>query len=414
MNEHWYIETRMTRHLHPLFSTLRRNPAGAILVALQIAVTLAVLVNAAALVTRSVAKMRRPTDLNTRDTFVISVGRVTKDFNVARGVSEDLAYLHSLPGVVAATVTQGIPMTLDGFTLPLMLNTKGTGPSLPAAILPVDESGVRALGVRLVAGRNFRSDEITTESSGNPFEGVSEVIVTQTVARTLFPHGHALQKTVYLWNKAPVTIVGVVHDFMGPQLALSPYASILIPEIVTQFGGYDLLVRTRPGARDAVLRAAKAHIGAAHQNAVIIRTMTLAAAKRAMNLGQRNLVVFLTVISTIMLIFCCFGVFGLCTFNVGSRTKQIGIRRALGARRRDIVAQFLTENVLILAVGMLLGSLLALAIGQWLSDHEGVARLNPGYLLAGILVLGLVAQFAAWQPARRAARVPPSVATRTV
>ncbi len=72
------------------------------------------------------------------------------------------------------------------------------------------------------------------------------------------------------------------------------------------------------------------------------------------------------------------------------------------------------ENALILGAGMLLGSLLALAIGQWLTDHEGVARLNPWYLLIGILVLGLVAQFAAWQPARRAARVPPSVATRTV
>ncbi len=404
----------MKLHLHPLFSTLRRNPAGAILVALQIAVTLAVLVNAAALVTRSVAKMRRPTDLNTRDTFVISVGRVTKDFNVTRGSSEDLAYLRTLPEVAAATVTQGIPMTFDGFTLPLTLNTKGAGPSLPAAILPVDESGLRALGVRLVAGRNFRADEIATESSGNPFEGISDVIVTQTVARTLFPHGNALQKTVYLWNKAPLTIIGITHDFMGPQVALSPYASILIPEIVTQFGGYDLLVRTKPGARDAVLRAAKAHIGASHQNAVIIGTTTLAAARREMNLGQRNLVVFLTVISTIMLIFCCFGVFGLCTFNVGSRTKQIGIRRAVGARRRDIVTHFLAENALILAAGLLLGSVLALAIGQWLSDHEGVARLDPWYLLIGILVLGLVAQFAAWQPARRAARVPPSVATRTV
>ena len=414
MNEHLQSELRMTLHLHPLLSTLRRNPAGAILVALQIAVTLAVLVNAAALVTRSVAKMRRPTDLNTRDTFVISVGRVTKDFNVTRGSSEDLAYLRSLPEVAAATVTQGIPMTFDGFTLPLTLNTKGAGPSLPAAILPVDESGLRALGVRLVAGRNFRADEIATESSGNPFEGISDVIVTQTVARTLFPHGNALQKTVYLWNKAPLTIIGITHDFMGPQVALSPYASILIPEIVTQFGGYDLLVRTKPGARDAVLRAAKAHIGASHQNAVIIGTTTLAAARREMNLGQRNLVVFLTVISTIMLIFCCFGVFGLCTFNVGSRTKQIGIRRAVGARRRDIITHFLAENALILAAGLLLGSVLALAIGQWLSDHEGVARLNPEYLLAGILVLGLVAQLAAWQPARKAALVSPSVATRTV
>lgn len=404
----------MRVHLHPLLSALRRNPTGAVLVALQIAITFAVLVNAAAMVGRAIRKIEQPSGLDTRDTFVIALEGLSRQFNVARAASADLAYLRGLPGVTAATVTQGIPMTYDGFTLPLGRSSDGHGRTVAAALLPVDQSGLSALGARLIAGRNFRADEVTAESSASPFLGLTEVIVTQSLAHALFPHGHALRGTVYLDGKGPLTIIGITRNFMGPQLARSPYYTVLLPKIITQFGGYNLLVRAKAGKRNRVLSVIKQHIGAAHQNAYIIDTTTLSKAKRLLYSGLRNMVVFLTVLTTIMLIFCCVGVFGLSTFNVGSRTKQIGIRRALGARSRDIVAYFMSENALILIAGMALGSVLALAVGQWLSNHEATPRLDPWYLLAGILVLGLVAQLAAWQPARRAARVPPSVATRTV
>jgi putative ABC transport system permease protein len=115
-----------------------------------------------------------------------------------------------------------------------------------------------------------------------------------------------------------------------------------------------------------------------------------------------------------MLAVCCLGVFGLTAFNVSSRTKQIGVRRAIGARRRDIVVHFMMESALVLAAGVALGSVLALAVGQWLSDHYAEPRLDLAYVLAGMVTLWIVGELAAWQPARRAAGVPPSVATRTV
>ena len=78
------------------------------------------------------------------------------------------------------------------------------------------------------------------------------------------------------------------------------------------------------------------------------------------------------------------------------------------------MALFLEENAVAVSAGAILGCLLALGIGQWLTDHDGVARLDPWYLLIGVAVLALASQLAAWQPARRAARIAPSVATRTV
>ena len=404
----------MRTRLHPLLAALQRNPTGAILVTLQVAITLAVLVNAAAMVGRAITRMARPSGLDTSDTFVMVIGGITKQFNVARAVSTDLAYLRILPDVTAATVMTGVPLTSDGFQEPLGRRSDGHGTTVAADLLPVDEQGLRALDVPLVAGRNFRTDEVAPQSSGHPFHDISSIIVTQSVARSLFPRGHALGGTVYINGGQPLTIIGITRDFMGPHLSGSAYNTVLLPTIVTQFGFYDLLVRTRPGTLESVLHRAKRHIGAAHANGLIVYTPTLAGALRRLHAGQRNLVVFLAVITSIMLTFCCFGIFGLNTFNVGSRTKQIGIRRAIGARKGDIVAHFMLENAIVLAAGLLLGGLLSLAIGQWLTRHDGMPRLDPAYLLAGMAVLGLLAQLAAWQPARRAARVPPSVATRTV
>jgi putative ABC transport system permease protein len=108
------------------------------------------------------------------------------------------------------------------------------------------------------------------------------------------------------------------------------------------------------------------------------------------------------------------GVFGLATFNVGTRTKQIGTRRAVGARRTDIVSYFLVENWLISTVGIVLGCGLALWSGYWLAKTYQLPRLDLYYLIGGIPILWILGLLAAWQPARRASTVSPAVATRTV
>ena len=107
------------------------------------------------------------------------------------------------------------------------------------------------------------------------------------------------------------------------------------------------------------------------------------------------------------------GIFGLATFNVSTRTKQIGTRRAVGARRSDIVRYFLVENWMITTGGIVLGCVMALAVGYWLSSEYHLPRVDLYYLVAGVLVLWGIGTLAAWQPARRAAKVSPALATRT-
>jgi putative ABC transport system permease protein len=174
------------------------------------------------------------------------------------------------------------------------------------------------------------------------------------------------------------------------------------------------MVRTVPGQRDALMRIVESQLAASNPERVINYVRPLSYFKNLSYLGDSAMEIYLLTVTGLVIAVTCLGVFALATFNVSTRTRQIGTRRAVGARRRDIVSYFLVENGLITSAGVLGGCALALATGYWLSLHYALPRLNLYYLLGGVLVLWGIGQLAAWQPARRAAAVPPSVATRTV
>jgi putative ABC transport system permease protein len=108
------------------------------------------------------------------------------------------------------------------------------------------------------------------------------------------------------------------------------------------------------------------------------------------------------------------GIVGLASFWVAQRTKQIGVRRALGATRADILRYFQAENFLIVTFGALLGVALAIGINLMLMKFFEVPRLPLWYLPVGVLALWILGQLAVLSPALRAASVPPVVATRSV
>src|SRR5690606_19364891 len=108
-----------------------------------------------------------------------------------------------------------------------------------------------------------------------------------------------------------------------------------------------------------------------------------------------------------------FGIVGLANFWVQQRNKQIGIRRALGATRRDILRYFQLENFMLATIGIVLGMGLAYGLNQVLMERYELARLPLLYLPVGAVVLWALGQAAVYWPARRAASVPPAVATRS-
>jgi putative ABC transport system permease protein len=123
--------------------------------------------------------------------------------------------------------------------------------------------------------------------------------------------------------------------------------------------------------------------------------------------------ILMGIISVVLLAITAAGIVGLTSFWVGQRRKQIGVRRALGATRGDILSYFLTENFLISLGGVLVGVVLAFGINLWMVTHFEMAQLSLVYVLVGVIVLIVLGQLATLAPARRASRVSPVEATRS-
>jgi len=122
----------------------------------------------------------------------------------------------------------------------------------------------------------------------------------------------------------------------------------------------------------------------------------------------------LVIVCVALLVVTALGIVGLASFWVAQRTKQIGVRRALGATRGQILRYFQAENFILATLGIVIGMLLAYAINQLLMGKYELPRLPAIYLPVGALVLWLLGQASVFGPARRAAAVPPAVATRSV
>jgi putative ABC transport system permease protein len=412
----------MALDLRPILSALLRSWTGPVLVAAQIAITLAVLINAIYIVKQRVDKVGRPTGMDVENIFVVHNVGINKRYEHEATIRADLAYLRGVPGVVAVTPMGYPPLTGRGDRIGIMIKYQDQANSVRTHYYEVDEQAVAALGIRIIAGRFFQANEVLpprrTDTSETP-PGTPVVVITQALADDLFPDGHALGKTVYDtfgFLTKPATIIGIIEHMHGSRVSWDKFDRILMaPRLpFPDEPAVNYIVRTQPGQRDTIMRVVDEHLQRTNPDRMIEWTRSLEDLKNESYIPDRNMGIFLVGVTVMLIAITCIGIYGLATFNVATRTKQIGTRRALGAQRLDIVRYFLVENWLITTMGVIIGSVLALAAGRWLSTNYGLPRLDLYYLAGGIPVLWLVGQFAAWVPARRAARVSPAVATRTV
>ena len=410
----------MNLHARPIVSAVLRNWTGPILVAAQIAITLAVLVNAVYIVKQRVDKMSRPTGIDVPNIFVVQSSGATARYNHEATIRADMAYLRTVPGVVAATSMDYPPLSDRGNRIGVWLKLNDQAHGVRSNYYEVDEHALDALGLHLIAGRFFNHDEVLpSRMPENPATPTHVVVITRALAQRMWNVDNAVGRTLYDsfgWFASPATVIGVVDRMQGSRLstdsaertALSP--RLPYPDELTA----DYLVRTEPGKREAVMRAVSAHLLTSNSDRLIQWVRPLEFFKNRSYLADRNMEIFLVGVVLVLMVITCIGVYGLATFNVRMRTKQIGIRRALGAQRADIVRYFLVENWIISTAGVVIGCALAIAAGLWLATHYGLPRLDLYYLAGGIPILMIVGLFAAWWPAWTASSVPPAVATRNI
>jgi putative ABC transport system permease protein len=209
-------------------------------------------------------------------------------------------------------------------------------------------------------------------------------------------------------------VVGVVDHLLNPDLEANGHGgwNMFIP--VTAVAGGMYVMRVDPALRDAVSRDLPAVLDRVDDQRIVTGNEVYARTVADYFHDDRALIWLLLSVVGCLLALTALGVVGLSSFWVQQRTRQIGIRRAIGATRGDILRYFQAENFLIVSLGIAIGSLGAVGLNLWLMKRYELSHMPPAWLGAGALVLWALGQLAALGPALRAAAVPPVVATRSV
>lgn len=400
--------------IRPILSSLRRHKTSAALIVLEIALSCAILCNAIFLVNGRLELMQVDSGVPDDELVYLSVSNVAAEDAPDVGRVEDLAALTAVHGVKSAAAVNQVPYGGNVWGADVRTEFGADSQGVMSAMYLDDGYLLDTLGLRLQEGRAFEPDEymdmMALQVSGM---NIPSVILTRTLADRLFPDGSALGQSMYVWSNQPTLVVGVVDDVLAPgesRALEESYHSLIVPVRMGQ-GSY--LLRTDPDRREEVLAAAVDALNGIYPNRIIGEQKTLAQMQHDFHGRSRAVVWLLVAVCIALLAVTAFGIVGLASFWVQQRTRQIGVRRALGATRAQILRYFQVENFLLVTIGIALGMLLAYSVNQWLMEHYELARLPLYYLPIGGVVLWLLGQIAVFAPARKAAAVPPAIATRS-
>ncbi|WP_445146129.1 ABC transporter permease [Dyella sp. Tek66A03] len=402
----------------PILSTLRRHKVTAFLVIIEIALTCAIVCNAVFLINQRLDRMHMTSGVAEHELLQILFADIGPNKNQKARTEEDLAALRQIPGVIQVSSANQVPFGNSSWNGGIKLDRNQRVSTLNATTY-TGENVLQTLGTQLVAGRNLQPDDymdfddVVRAASVKDAKGIPKVtVITQSLAQRLWPGQQALGKQIY-YADYPMTVVGVVKHLVRPaftDLATAEFTMVL-PMRITQ-GLY--IIRTDPQNRDAVLKAAVAKMKAINPHRVILKQRPWDEVRDNFFQNDRAMAGLLVGVCFALLVVTALGIVGLGSFWVAQRRRQIGVRRALGATRRNILNYFQTENFLLATIGIVLGMVLAYGINLMLMVHYELPRLPAIYFPVGALSLWVIGQLAVLGPAMRAAAVPPVVATRSV
>jgi putative ABC transport system permease protein len=393
------------------------------LITLEVALTLAIVVNCINMLLDTRREFLRETGLDEANLLVIDTkpfDPAFKDDDFIYSVQEeDLRRLRGFPGVVDAVAIRAIPLSGGGSNTTRWLMdepTAGHGTGVPYFV--VSDNALSALGVELVAGRDFLPSDYEVPEEGTENEEGRNIIVTQATADALFPDSNAVGQQIRNSGGEIVdTIVGVIrrmhNSWPRSQFAQHGEGLMLRPGRPSDMRRMRFMVRTEPGALESVYSELEPLMLETHAGRIIeVETLT----EYKMGYYQDSLVMIkmLTSVIALLLAVTALGIVGLTSFSVTQRTRQIGTRRALGATKTDIVRYFLIENWMITGIGIGIGIAFTYALNYGLVHWADVPKIDVTLLVLGSLALWITGVLAAVAPAIRASGVAPEIATRSV
>lgn len=401
----------------PIWRAMLKNKAGFVLIALQIAVTMTIMVNAFAIMQERANNAGRASGLDEANTFAFASASFAEyDREGLKSlIEEDLALIRGLPGVKNAVATNSFPLRQGGWSMALQLVPGNqTADSVGSAIYFVDEHGVDTFDSNIIDGKNFTLNQVTwTIEDDNSWPAYG--IITEALGKDLFPdeQGSYVGNTFYINDNDPVQVVGVIASLQAPWQSWSGVEkSMLVPQRrIWEFQRY--VVRAEPGYRDALMPQIEELLSNSNKERIIRDMTTMEEVRKLAYLGDTAMIKILSFVVGLLTIITGLGIVGLASFNVSRRTRQIGIRRALGATKPAIVRYFMVENFLVSSIGLVIGGILSVALNIAMVEAFALEPLAWYVIPIAMIALWTVGQAAVAGPARKASNITPAIATRS-
>ena len=384
-----------------------------VLVVVEVALAL-VLAAGAGLMMRSFMRLRGvDPGFDPQNTLTLRVSlpraRYPEDSQQRAFFEEAERLVSSLPGVVAAGATTVPP--LKGYRWTGDMTIEGRSPEdyvREVRHKEITPEYFRAIGLTLLRGRFFDGSDME--------ETQPTIIVNDTLARRYFPGEDAVGKRLK-FTKPDIespwqTIVGVVSDEKQDSLSAEVKPEIYQSHLQTAQNEMTLVVRAKTDPR-ALIGAIREQLRTIDPGLPVYDVKTMGDVIYESLARERFIMLLLIVFAVLAFALAAVGIYGVMSYAVAQRTREIGVRIALGAQGRDILRMVVGQGMLLAALGVVIGVAAALLLTRVMSSLlYGVSATDPATFSAMALLLACVALAACYVPARRAARVDPMVALR--
>jgi len=395
-------------------ASVRRSRLQSGLVVAQVALSLVALA-CAGLFVRGLQRARA-VDTGIRqpeNVLLVDVNTLAAGYSDSAGaalVDRLLERVRALPGVRSAAVATQLPLGFGGFSdmsVEIDGYTFRENEDRTALISWVSAQYFETAGVPILRGRGITEQD----RSGAP----DIVVVNEAFARRFWPGQDPIGKRLRAGGSTGPwrTVVGVSRDVKGRSLAEAAPATFYRPIQQAFSSRFTLHVRSEgdPRALQQTLRRAFEELD---PNLPLAGVRTMAQHMSAASFVQRMGAWLLSSFGALALVLAAVGLYGVLSYSVAQRTREMGVRIAVGASRKDVLALVVGRAMRLTAIGLAAGIVLAAGAGRLLrSQIFGVSPLDPVTFVGAVLLLGAVALLAAWLPARRAARVDPIVALQS-
>jgi putative ABC transport system permease protein len=394
----------------------RRNGIRSLLVVSEVAVAVVLLVGAGLLI-QSLWRLQH-VDAGMKPENVLTFNVVLPEVRYSEDkqwqfYKELQSRIATLPGVQSTSSVFPLPFSGDRFSISFKIDGRPVAPKdEPSADFFTTDGGYfKTMGIPILKGRDF--------DQRDQHRSTPVIIVSQEFARQHFPNEDPIGKRVepgissYEGEDSPMReIVGVVGDVKHRGLNTEVKPTYYVPQTQVPFPQMVVVAKTSSDPH-ALIKAANSEVAALDKDLPMFRARTMEEYISASVTTPRFNTTLLSIFAGVALILTIVGLYGVMSYAVAQRTNEIGIRLALGAQSRDVLAMIIKQGLWFVVVGLVLGLIGAFALTRLMTGLLfGVATNDPLTFGAVALLLFLVALLACYLPARRATRVDPMEALR--